>query len=429
MLMTDLKAAAAAAHERLGGAPFFEALTAGTLPLESYVGQLRALSAVNGVLEKALSEAADPRVASVWNDDMRKVPFLQQDLRYFEPRAVADLKEAVEAVIAVDTDIRLRSVERPLSLLGHLYVIEGSTLGAEVLRPLVARAFHLEGDEGLSSLHVYGSAVSEHWARYRERMNALTLSEAERTSILEAAVDGFNRIEAVYRALYPFAPESKTFLVTSINPEAGRHAVPSDPREIEASLNAGDACWSRFPYYEHRYGERGRRFARSDAAWQATLHQYEPAQILQLVRWLGRVLASRGMPTVLLQVQLEMLVEALAEAVPEKKAEYQKLLLAAEDLAASRRLHLGDDEVSRIALDFDRAAGPEWSARLPYTGIMIACAAADEKGGRKGAVTSLHPWLTDPARFPATWIAAVESALAEARRLAGSTSAPGAAQV
>ena len=217
-----------------------------------------------------------------------------------------------------------------------------------------------------------------------------------------------------------------TFLLTSINPEAGRHPVPADAREVgilrvREVVGAGDACWQRFPYYEHRYGERGRRFARSDAAWLATLCQFDSAQIIQQVRWLGRVLAGRGMPTLLLQIQLDILVEALAAAVPEKKSEYSRLSQATAELLESRRTHLADDRLQAIAAGFDRSVGPEWSVRFPHTGALLACAVADELEGSDCAVESLRPWMTDAARFPAQWIAAVEATLVQARKQARRT--------
>ena len=417
-VMEELRAATFAAHARLQCAPYFQALAACRSPLESYVGQLRALAVVHGVLEQALAGCAEARVASVWNSDMRKLPLLQQDLRYFEPRTVADVKEAAEAALTAADHLRLRSLEHPLSLLGWVYVLEGSTLGAVVLRPLIARAFLLTGEEGLAYVHSYGPAVHARWAQYQQRMNALRLSAEEREHVARAAGECFDHLEAVFLALYPFPPGSKTFLITSINPEAGRHPLPADAREVQASIRAGDMCWQRFPYFGHRYGERGRRFARSDAAWQATLCQYEPEQILQQVRWLGRVLAARGMPTLLLQVQLEILVEELAVAIPEKKADYEKLLPAAADLQASRRKHLTDEQLEALAAEFDRAVGPEWSARYPRTGALLGAAVADELEGSEGAVESLRPWLTDAARFPAAWIAAVAATLVQARRQA-----------
>ncbi len=459
-VMEELKAETFLAHARLQAVPFFQALAACQLPLESYVGQLRALATVHEVLEQALESCTDPRVASVWNGEMRKGPLLQQDLRYFEPRAVADLREAVEAALTTAEYLRLRSLEEPLSLLGCLYVLEGSTQGAVVLRPLFARAFLLTGEEGLAYLNAYGSGVHARWVLYSRRMNALgmnvsgsalsspsphatrgervgergdgfkgskpdissgeilALSAEERAQITQSANDFFAQLEAIFQALYPFQPESKTFLVTSINAEAGRHPVPAEAREVQAALRAADLCWQRFPYFEHRYGERGRRFARSDAAWLATLCQYEPVQITQQVQWLGRVLAARGMPTFLLQDQLQILAAELSAGLPEKKPAYEKFAHAAAELATARRRHLTDQQLETLAAEFDHAVGPEWSARFPHTGTLLASAVADELNGSENAVESLRPWLTDPTRFSSQWIVAVEAILSQARHAA-----------
>lgn len=417
-LMEELKAGTFLPHARLQTAPFFQALAACQLPLESYVGQLRALAAIHGVLEPALETSPDAGVSSVWTGDMRQLPRLQADLWYFEPRAVADVRESVDATLNAVERIRLRSLEHPLTLLGCLYVVEGATLGATVLRPLYARAFLLTGTEGLAFLQGYGLEVRARWARYQQRMNALSLSPDERAQITQAAVELFALLESVFRTLHPFPPESKTFLVASINPEAGRHPVPADARELQASVRAGDRCWERFPYFEHRYGERGLRFARSDAAWLASLCQYEPPQIVQQVRWLGRVLTCRGMPTFLLQVQMEILFEELVAAIPEKKPAYEKLLLSVAALHASRRRHLDDDQFQALASSFDHTAGPEWSEKLPHTGALLAAAVVDELEGCEGAEENLRRWMIDPARFPATWVAAVQATLAQARSLA-----------
>ncbi len=229
-------------------------------------------------------------------------------------------------------------------------------------------------------------------------------------------------------SFYPFPPESKTYPVLSINPEAGRHAIPADSREVQAAIRAGDACWERYPYFEQRYGERGRRFSRSDAAWQATLYHFEPAHISQQVRWLGRVLAGRGMPTFLLADQLEILVKELAAAIPENRSAYQRLLPAAAELRESRRRHLTDAQIRAIDTGFDHAVGPDWSTRFPHTGTLLGCAVADELEGSELAVESLRQWMTDATRFPAGWIAAVESTLAQASVMARRTATSNAKQ-
>jgi hypothetical protein len=66
---------------------------------------------------------------------MRKLPLLQNDLRFFEPRTVADVKEGVEAALKAAEQLRLLSVERPLALLACVYVLEGSTRRATSTLP------------------------------------------------------------------------------------------------------------------------------------------------------------------------------------------------------------------------------------------------------------------------------------------------------
>lgn len=412
----QLKAATFVAHARIQTAPFSQALVDCQLPLESYVAQLRALSVIHEELEQALDNCREARVASVWEDDMRRLPRLQKDLEYFQPRMVADLKEAADAAQQVAGFIRARSAEQPLNLLGYLYVLEGSTIGAVVLKPLFARAFLLAGQEGLSYLHSEVPAVHERWAQYQQRMNALRLNNEESALIVQAAKDFFTYVETLFQVLYPFKPESRIYRVTAINPDAGQYPVPEDPREVEASVKAGDICWERFPYLKHRYGERGLRFTRSDAAWLTTLAACAPSLIIGQVRWLNRVLAGRGMPSIVMQVQLEMLVETLVSAIPDRRSQYEKLLLASDDLLKLRRQHISDEAFQALSAAFDREVGPELPAKFPRMGELIVCSVVDDKAGIETVAESVHQWMTDPARFPSVWVNAVEATLAKARQ-------------
>jgi hypothetical protein len=45
-----------------------------------------------------------------------------------------------------------------------------------VLRPLIAHAFLLTGEEGLAYLHSYGTEVQARWAQFQQRMNQLSAS-------------------------------------------------------------------------------------------------------------------------------------------------------------------------------------------------------------------------------------------------------------
>jgi hypothetical protein len=204
----------------------------------------------------------------------------------------------------------------------------------------------------------------------------------------------------------------------ALNPEAGTHPVTDDPREVEAALRASERSFAEFPYYQARYGERGRRFGHSDGAWLALVADHGPAEVDGEVLWLGHVLASRGMPRLLLEWHLGALHHELSAAVPERAAAYGRLLDAATMLRRLRHDAIGEDAFQALARDFDAAVGPEWSRRLPRMGEIIVSAVADERNGIPESLTSLEPWLTDPEHFPPAWTDAVRRTIASAREAA-----------
>jgi hypothetical protein len=205
------------------------------------------------------------------------------------------------------------------------------------------------------------------------------------------------------------------FSATTINADAGTHPVPSDPRELEASLRAGDICWHRFPYLSERYGERGLRFTRSDSAWLATLPGFDLARVNEQVAWLRGVLATRGIPSIMLQTHLEVLCDELDLAVPVDHAAHAKLRQAAKNLHDARQAHIPDAQAAVLSAAFDAAAKPSLRSRLPQAALLLVSAVADEIDGSLGAVANLAGWLTDQQRFPAEWRAAVEATLSQAR--------------
>jgi hypothetical protein len=205
--------------------------------------------------------------------------------------------------------------------------------------------------------------------------------------------------------------------VTALNPEAGDHVVPDDPRELRAALLAGERTRRRFVYYERRYGERGRRFTHSDSAWIVTLAG-RPEIAQRQLRWLGGLLAARGMPRWLLEEHLQALHDELVTAVPERREAYDDLLRVAEAFRAERLDHLDQATSEAVAQAFDRRVGAAAAAELPEAGALLVAAVADEQAGLDQAVDSLMQWLADPTGFPSAWVTAATETVAEARELA-----------
>lgn len=210
---------------------------------------------------------------------------------------------------------------------------------------------------------------------------------------------------------------------TWLNPSAGHHVVTADARELAATERAGERSWSRWTYYSRRYGERGRLFTRSDSGWIATLAGDPVPDVERQIRWLGGLLAGRGMPRLLLEEHLEFLHEELSVAVPERAGDYAVLQQAANSLRDERNAYMADQVLAALETQFrDMVVGTR--ADDLRAGALIGAAVADERANIPGSVESLTQWLADPARFPQQWREAVEQTLQQARQTALNARAP-----
>lgn len=207
--MDRLRAETRPAHDTTEGIPFSAAMVQRRLPRDRYIGQLVAYAIVHRVLDAALAGSDHPAVRAAWSDDLAKTPLLQRDLAFFAaeinpappggawgvpPAAIESAERFAEVVGA-------RAQHDPVSLLGYLYVLEGSTLGATILRQHIAAAYGLTNDDGLAYYSPYGNAVMPHWKQFKERMNAAVTDAADQDRIIEAASDAFQRIGEILRAL------------------------------------------------------------------------------------------------------------------------------------------------------------------------------------------------------------------------------------
>lgn len=210
---------------------------------------------------------------------------------------------------------------------------------------------------------------------------------------------------------------------STLNPFAGSHPVTASAAEVEAAVRAADASLRAFAYYRARYGQRGRLFGRSDGAWLVGLcHGGDDAHVHEQVLWLGRVLASRGMPRWLLERHLEVLHRELVRASPPHAGRYAVLLDAARMLARRREARIPAAEAAALADAFLARADPTGAEGLPEMGRILVAAAADEADGIVNAVSSVAAWAADGSRFSGRWTAAVEDTLSVARSRCSSSS-------
>ncbi|MFF3464337.1 biliverdin-producing heme oxygenase [Streptomyces sp. NPDC002619] len=189
-----LRSSTRAWHDTLERTPFATAVVAGALPLDRYVAQLAAYREVLEVLEEELRRATCRPVTSVWSTDLVKLPLVERDLRYF------GALEADTGVAAREfaQEIRRTAEAVPEELLGFLYVLEGSTLGAMILRRHVTEAYGLTDPEGVA---YYTSGDRTRWTSFTACLNeALTYPDTQ-TRVLAAAERTYRHVAAVAEEL------------------------------------------------------------------------------------------------------------------------------------------------------------------------------------------------------------------------------------
>jgi heme oxygenase len=413
-LMDRLKDSTRERHARMEALPFVAALTSGELPLNSYVAQLRAMAIIHGTLDHELRYIPLTPLTALCESRPSRLAHLRADLGAFDRTPVPDCLESVRYAQEIAEVIRITRLDHPENLLAFLYVLEGTTLGNAVHYPDVIKNF---GEKVSGATHYYagyGENTGQNWQEFRSVMNTLAIDDAGCEQMIQTVHALFDLLEPLFTALYPVCEEGWGFTASMLNPEAGNHPVPGSEAEIKAAIAAARRCRQEFPYFDERYGERGKDFAKSDVAWLVTLTLLPQTQLVSQVEWLGRVLGNRGMPRITLERQLELLYEELISVVPEQQKRYGGLREAAARLKSERNHLIPESAFGDLAKQFHTATSSERHETL-RAGELIVSAVCDEAGGITEALTSLVSWLTDRQRFSEQWIAAVAGTVAQTR--------------
>jgi heme oxygenase len=206
MILVKLKHGTRAEHERIECAV---PLLSDSLDRVTYDRYLEKLLGFHEPLEHALALHPWQQVGIDF-EARRKTELLLRDLRYL------GYSEAALAAVARCT--ALPPLPDLPAALGCLYVLEGSTLGGQILSRHVTRQLGLAPAAGCAFLASYGKAVGPMWRTFGERLAAFPCDEATADRMVESA-------RATFRALEHWltAPTLAEPQVTA--PELGEHAA------------------------------------------------------------------------------------------------------------------------------------------------------------------------------------------------------------
>ena len=175
-VMERLKLATRANHDLIEKTPCMNRLFAKDYSLEEYRGLLEKMYGFVSAYEPALFEHLDAGLAEAFAH-RRKCGWLERDLLNF------DLAPA--QIAALPRCARVPHITGLPQCLGIWYVLEGATLGGELMARHLSQQFGAAAEKVTAFHRAYGDGTQAEWRAFRELMDARF--PPERAADIEAA--------------------------------------------------------------------------------------------------------------------------------------------------------------------------------------------------------------------------------------------------
>jgi heme oxygenase len=195
--MSRLKSATADLHQEAESRPLQKQLAKGSIPRDLYAAYLGQLYLVHQALEAQIRRASTRHgaFAAVVRDHHWREGQLQDDLKHLG--VDLGLIAPEPATAAFMGKLEQSAQGEPVSLLGALYVLEGSTNGAKFIAAALRRAWGTQASGGLSYMDPHGDQQRPRWAAFKQDMDAVGFSAAEEELIVDTAGETFRAITRI----------------------------------------------------------------------------------------------------------------------------------------------------------------------------------------------------------------------------------------
>ena len=117
----------------------------------------------------------------------RKTPLLEKDLLFLDlsERDLAELPQCQ----------KLPTVESEAQAFGCLYVLEGATLGGQIISKYVADKLGYERERGATFFKSYGAEVRAMWCGFVQALGEYAMAHDADDEVVAAAVDTFDKFD------------------------------------------------------------------------------------------------------------------------------------------------------------------------------------------------------------------------------------------
>lgn len=187
-ILDRLREETAAQHERIEQNPYAKAAFDQTLTIDQYRSYL---TKFYGFIKPAEEQLMAEGAVNHFGLDMEirtKSNLLEEDLIHLgmNPDEIAQLPLCS----------RLPELSSQARILGYLYVIEGSTLGGQVITKQLMKFLPLSPQSGLRYFYAYGQETKPRWTEFRE---ALLNAAEDPDEIIHSAKETFRLLDAWIR--------------------------------------------------------------------------------------------------------------------------------------------------------------------------------------------------------------------------------------
>lgn len=191
MLQEKLKSATSAHHDELENLMFVHEIMNKTLTLDQYKTLLATNYIVHAAIESRLHNALDHELKDSLDIENRdKIAALEQDLE--------EMNIPKEDLDAISFDFLLQDSSNASSL-GAMYVLEGATLGGNVIQKKL-RANPVFENLSLNYYNVYAQNLMPNWLTFVKVLNS-SVPEKDHHLAEDSAVNMFQHIAEVSRTV------------------------------------------------------------------------------------------------------------------------------------------------------------------------------------------------------------------------------------
>ncbi|CDN45724.1 Heme oxygenase [Paenibacillus sp. P22] len=187
-ILERLREETAPSHEQLESNAYARAIMDQTMTLQQYKQYLELFYGFIKPMEAIVLAAP---AAEAWGIDfsrLAKLPLLERDF--------TELGYSRTDIESIPVCGSLPDVSVPARMLGYLYVMEGSTLGGQVISRKLASGLQLAPESGLSYFYAYGPDTRARWGEMRELLVREGSEPRQGGEMVEAAKETFALLDA-----------------------------------------------------------------------------------------------------------------------------------------------------------------------------------------------------------------------------------------